>query len=168
MVPFSLRLTSPRRHPSTDSFSLVEMTLALGIFSFAIISVIGLMTVGLKASQESKEETLTATIAKNLSMKVQAHLFTNGVVAPSATNTFQPSTLVYYYDRFGLETTSAGDPQYQANVTISAPAPQLLNNISSSHLLGVKVDVGWPYTSGNPPNTNSYTYLIARPTDQGW
>lgn len=168
MVPFPLRLTSLRRHPATNSFSLVEMTLALGIFSFAIISVIGLMTVGLKASQESKEETLTATIAKNLSMKVQAHLYTNGVVAPSATNTFQPGTLTYYYDRFGLETTAVGDPQYQANVTISAPAPNLLNNISSRHLLGVKVDVGWPYAGGTPPNTNSYTYLIARPTDQGW
>jgi len=51
-------------------FSLVEVVLALGIFSFAIISVIGLMGSGIKISHDAVTESAKSRIFDHLSQLV--------------------------------------------------------------------------------------------------
>lgn len=45
------------------AFSLVEVVLALGVFGFVVLSIMGLFAVGLKTSRESEQEIQAATTA---------------------------------------------------------------------------------------------------------
>jgi uncharacterized protein (TIGR02598 family) len=72
--------------PSLDrwGFSLVEVVMALGIFSFVIISIIGLMGSGLKASQDSIRDSTQARIFEQVAPLVRA--ITNAATTNGATN----------------------------------------------------------------------------------
>ena len=93
------------------AFTLVEVAMALGIFAFAIIPVIGLMGTGLKISKESIDASTTANIYR----LTEAMLSTNASV--TSTN--------MYFSNEGEPTNAAG-AIYQANInpTITADAAQ--------------------------------------------
>lgn len=48
------------------AFSLIEVVIALGIFSFAIVAILGLFTVSLQTSRESEGEIQAASVASML------------------------------------------------------------------------------------------------------
>ena len=48
------------------AFSLVEVTLALGICAFVLVALLGLFSTGLRASRESEEQTQAANLASQL------------------------------------------------------------------------------------------------------
>lgn len=48
--------------PSHFGFSLVEVAIALGVFSFALLGVIGLLSVGIRSNQVSVEETRASAL----------------------------------------------------------------------------------------------------------
>lgn len=52
--------------PRCRAFSLVEVVLALGVFGFVVLSIMGLFAVGLKTSRESEQEIQAATAAATL------------------------------------------------------------------------------------------------------
>ena len=83
------------------AFTLVEVAMALGIFAFAIIPVIGLMGTGLKVSKESIDASTTANIYR----LTEAMLSTNAAV--TSTN--------MYFSNEGEPTNAAG-AIYQANI----------------------------------------------------
>jgi uncharacterized protein (TIGR02598 family) len=56
--------SSPRR--SERGFSLVEVTVAIGLFTFALIPILGLMSHGVTTLRDSVTETTKAGIAKAL------------------------------------------------------------------------------------------------------
>jgi uncharacterized protein (TIGR02598 family) len=60
------------QNPKFSAFSLVEVTLALGIVSFALISVLGLMPVGLKVVKNANEQAGAATVLSSLARAVRA------------------------------------------------------------------------------------------------
>lgn len=57
-------LTISRKH--RDGFSLVEVTLAIGLFAFALIPILGLMGHGMVTLRDSVADTTKAGIAKAL------------------------------------------------------------------------------------------------------
>lgn len=57
-------LPSLIRHPA--AFSLVEVVLALGLVSFCLLSVVGLLPVGLKAAKNANEESAAANALTQL------------------------------------------------------------------------------------------------------
>jgi hypothetical protein len=65
---FSSRL----RHSKFAAFSLVEVVLALGIFSFAIVAILGLFTVGLQTSRESDQEIRAADLTSSLFCRMRS------------------------------------------------------------------------------------------------
>jgi len=84
------------------AFTLVEVAMALGIFAFAIIPVIGLMGTGLKVSKESIDASTTANIYR----LAEAMLSTNAAV--TSTN--------MYFSNEGEGLTNAVGAIYQANI----------------------------------------------------
>lgn len=80
-----------------SGFSLVEVVLALGIMSFALMGIVGLLPVGLNHFRKAVDLTVQAQIAQALTADMQR--------APYAdiSNMAQPST--YYYDEEGNSTT---------------------------------------------------------------
>ncbi len=59
------------------AFSLVEVTLAIGIVSFAILSVLGTMSVGLSTVRDAKKDTTSAQIASQIGSGMSQTPFTN-------------------------------------------------------------------------------------------
>jgi len=69
-------------------FSLVEVVLALGIVSFAVMGIIGLFPVAMRSAQESQRETRAAVIAQQIFSDLKCFPGTNTflVRGPSASN----------------------------------------------------------------------------------
>ncbi|MGF1679020.1 MAG: hypothetical protein ACFCUX_07480 [Candidatus Methylacidiphilales bacterium] len=55
-----------------QAFSLIEIVLALGIMSFALVSILGLFPMALTTAAESKAETRIALIAQTLWAEIQS------------------------------------------------------------------------------------------------
>lgn len=51
-----------RRFPSRSAFSLVEVTLALGVAALCLLAVFGLLPIGLNSNQAAVQQTLAANI----------------------------------------------------------------------------------------------------------
>lgn len=66
-------------HPfSSPAFSLVEVTLALGIVSFALVAVIGLLPVGLKSIKNANEQAGAANVLNAIAESLRTASSTNG------------------------------------------------------------------------------------------
>src|ERR1700722_5171885 len=52
-------------------FSLVEITVALGIVSFALVAILALLPVGLGSARDSHEEAFAAQVLKSICCSVQ-------------------------------------------------------------------------------------------------
>ena len=76
-----------KRHPSSlilhplfsPAFSLVEVTLALGIVSFALVAVLGLLPVGLKSVKNANEQAGAANVLNAIAGTLRTASSTNGV-----------------------------------------------------------------------------------------
>jgi len=68
----ALRLT-PGRRIAREAFSLIEIVLALGIISFALVGILGLFPVAVKAAAESQQETQAALIARSIFDQLEAN-----------------------------------------------------------------------------------------------
>ncbi len=71
--------TVPRKFPTAPdplaAFSLVEITLALGIISFALVSVMALMPLGMKNLRSAIDTTVSAQITQSLVAETQQAKF---------------------------------------------------------------------------------------------
>jgi uncharacterized protein (TIGR02598 family) len=63
--------THNRRIRSRSGFSLIEVTLALGIMAFAAVAIMGLLPIGLTASQRSTSTTAAARLAAEVQSELQ-------------------------------------------------------------------------------------------------
>jgi uncharacterized protein (TIGR02598 family) len=116
------------------AFSLVEVTLSLGIAAFCLMAVFGLMPVGVQTNRNA----ISQTAATNIMAAVVADLR----ATPSASNTSvqfgitfgTPRTL--YFDGAGQGGTSLGaNSRYQVNITFPS---------SPTGLRYADVKVTWP------------------------
>ena len=94
------------------AFSLIEVTLALGLVSIAVLPVMGLLPGGLTTLRQSMNHTVETQI-------VQA------IAAQSVISPFSAlATGARYFDDEGFPVSSAADPRrrYTATVTVNPPA----------------------------------------------
>ena len=107
-----MHVASPRHllpRPSfrkAGGFTLVEVAMALGLFAFAIIPVIGMMGTGLCVSKDSIESSTLSQIFR------QAE-------ASAATNTDNAGTL--YFTRYGEQLASSSGAIYQMSFSNATP-----------------------------------------------
>lgn len=67
------RVTFPRAgFPDDAGFSLVEVTVAIAIFAFVVVGILGLLPTAMKMRAESAQETRAVLIAQELLASVQA------------------------------------------------------------------------------------------------
>ena len=93
--------------PRTAAFSLVEVVLALGVVSFGLVSLMGLLTVGLKTFRDAMTTTTESEISQQLSNQLQLASFS------ALENTNQSS--YYYFTEEGCA-TNAGSAIYSARI----------------------------------------------------
>jgi uncharacterized protein (TIGR02598 family) len=89
---------------SNTAFSLVEVTISLGLFAFVLVTLLGLMPVALKAGRDSLDMAAAVQMADGLAAKLQQ----DGTPPPAST--------MRYYDDEGTELTDPAQAIYQVRV----------------------------------------------------
>lgn len=131
------------------AFSLVELTLALGVAALCLIAVLGLMPVGVQTNRNANSQ----TAATNVMAAVLADLRSTPKANPTSAQfgiTFGTNTTLYL-DGSGQFTTSLGtNSRYQLNVTWSG----------STGLRYADVKVTWP-AAATPANARGLAEMFA-------
>ena len=148
-----------------SAFSLIEVTLAIGIIGFALIAIVGLIPVGLTSGRDAIDATRSSLIAQDAKARVESSLtiatFGGGDVALGP----------WFYDRDGVfvdvASTGYSSVLYRAEATIhgtwnSAPA-----NVDATVLRPVTIALGWPTDptthAAVGSNALSFTLYARRP-----
>jgi uncharacterized protein (TIGR02598 family) len=131
------------------AFSLVEVVLALGIFSFAILSILGLMATGLNTVKSSSTSMTIANISRNLRADLQATPFTSLTLN---------SSITYYFTDRGNPTTTPANAYYVAVLTPLAPTypGNAASVLTSANAFNITAKISYPYPINAQAITNSY------------
>lgn len=62
------------RRPSPSGFSLIEVTIALGIATFCLVALFALLPIGLNTNRDTIEQTIATSIAANIASDIRASL----------------------------------------------------------------------------------------------
>jgi uncharacterized protein (TIGR02598 family) len=132
-------------------FSLVEVVIAVGIISFSLIALMGLLPVGLKTLQESTDTTTQATVFQNIVMEAQQIDFST-LTNSALTNRF--------YDAEGHE-LGYYPTSYIYHATVFAPSntyiPAYPSPLISTNLKTLKVEIT---NITNPKKTNTFSAVL--------
>ena len=139
-----LRLLRPGKR---SAFSLVEVAFALAIFSFSMLTILGLMASGLSSADDSSRLTALANIQRLLRANLDATSYANVLSTTTPT----------YFTAAGYPTVqnpaSAVDaPYYSVSYTVSAPKNSLVVSPNSGKV--VQVAVSYPYPVNAPLSAN--------------
>jgi uncharacterized protein (TIGR02598 family) len=154
-------------------FSLVEVTLAIGIIGFAMLAIFALIPVGLNSGREAIDATHTGLISQDIQNRVRNSV-TNTTFSNASSVTLGP----WFYDRNGVFVDTSGAAAtrfasviYRADAVIhSTWDPQNLPpNVDSAVLRPVTSQLHWPVNSSdgsiigaNLPGA-TFTFYVRRP-----
>jgi uncharacterized protein (TIGR02598 family) len=157
----------PPVHKLLLAFSLVEVVIALGIISFAIIAIVGMLPVALKSSQDSMRETDATLIAQRIFSELKTGSSGNRSVTtdPSGTSNHMINLAANSINCLAF----TQDGTVQMHINTSAPNPSydfyaqisVFTNTGVANLSRVQIDITAPAAA--PPaarTTNSFTTLI--------
>ena len=180
-------MTTPRPPVRPDGFSLVEVTVAIGIFAFVIVGIIGLFPTALKIRAESALETRSSMIAQQLFSQVRSSTSISNVVVrdgPAFTGTITANLLTSvivmgYQSRttmpYWLYRTSPGAAWTNtggADADVIKSAQNDINTLArlsatavpgAKNLYQVNVDIrspaSLPLANTKPANFSTFVYL---------
>lgn len=142
-----MKVLIKKRYRNALAFSLVEVTLAIGLTAFCLTSLVGLFGVGLQASRQSTDDTTLSAAAVRLAsgMAVSADFF-------SATD-----VVTGYCDADGVVTDKTANRLYQYTIT-KIPGTSTPPGLPDS-LTRAKVTFSWPV----PANKYSNAFYVTLP-----
>ncbi len=141
----------------TAAFSLIEIVLAVGIISFALVGILGLFPVALEAAAESRQETQATFIAQQVFSGLSAPApFLPDVVgskqgkkADLRSNQNNPPL---YFGQDGEQLSGSADALYEARVEWIANQP-------SDGLTRVDLTVITPANLGSNASASEYPFV---------
>lgn len=135
------------RH-SPSAFSLVEMVISLGIVSFAMLGIFGMIPVGLSNFRTAQQLTVESSIVQGIASELQR---------TDAANLVSESL---YFDEQGRAVAGSGDSMLTYTVNVSAPQDLDADNlVSKDAARSVLVSVRH---RAHPGVTNSYSLIVPR------
>lgn len=154
--------------PEITAFSLVEVTLALGVAAFCLIAVLGLLPTSLKTQQASIQQTTANSIISQIFSDLRADLrLPPGLASHETEDGFQPplhghwlqmlTPDTLYFTQEGKPVNNAQDiPVFKATITYSRVSP--IGNTSLAN-----ITVSWPADPNQPGAVpaGSVTTLVA-------
>ena len=158
------------KNQSTNGFSLVEVSVALGIVAFALIAILGLVPVGMKSARDAENDTRSSLIAQDAYNRIRAKMTINN--DPSSPNFFTsyPSgqASFFYYSDAGIPSTNG-----LSKVAFSGDTPAAYASVAGTNdYYRAKVVVsqmaapsGTPYPASDP---RSGTDLLCATVEIGW
>jgi len=141
----SLRL---RAFAGASAFSLVEIMVALGIFSFVIVAIMGTMTVALNSTRDSEMKLRAAHVGTAIMGCLKANTTNTNIPAvffpygEYAKLTDLPGTVEFsniFVDRQGLKVSSATDPNAAFRL-----AWRMTRDAEMTNLVYCYLDLTWP------------------------
>lgn len=131
------------------AFSLVEVILALGVVSFAVMAILGLLPTGLSTLRASMNQTVEAQIVRSIGAQA--------VITP-----FNDLTSQSYFTDEGLP-TNAANAYYTVNVTPEAPVfPGSANGDEiTNSLAALEIEIIARPNPAAPGKTNFYSLQVA-------
>jgi hypothetical protein len=112
-------------------FSLIEVTIALGVFAFAMIPIIGLVSSGMKSLRGSMDEGVRGEIVRKVVAEAGRVPYTN-------LWTFSGS--LFYFDDEGVQQTNSNALTiFVASNTVAPPPLLITTNTNIAQLLKVTV-----------------------------
>ncbi|MBA3542885.1 MAG: hypothetical protein H0T83_00340 [Chthoniobacterales bacterium] len=130
-----------------SGFSLVELTLAIGVAAFCLLGVMALFPTSLITNQKTFQQTADTSLARAVVADLQATALTSstspryGITIP-ATGTATHSIFLQEDGTAGAQDADAvpsNNPKYRATITFYAPT-----NTSQKSATGVRVLLTWP------------------------
>ena len=100
----------------TFSFSLVELTLAIGVAAFCLIAVFGLLPVGVQTNQAAISQTAAASILSAVVVDLRATPGASDTSAQFGIN-FASSSQTLYFGEDGRSISAADGPRYRLTIT---------------------------------------------------
>ena len=142
-------------------FSLVELVLAIGIVSFAFLSLFALLPAGLTIFRQSMDTTIGSQIVHRIINEAQQTDYPTLIAVPASER---------YFDDQGNEVETIADSIYTVEITVTAPTT--LPNASTPDSTSLATMVvkfannpghrSAPFDAGNPIPYAVYTALIAK------
>jgi uncharacterized protein (TIGR02598 family) len=145
------KLSSDRKNAS--AFTLIEVVFSLGICSFALVGMLGLMAVGLTTLRQSMDYNTETVITQQLSGEAQVLDYSNITNSSSSYRlNFQNNR---YFDEYGAELTNSPVPAnyvYMASLTVTnCQLPGMTANSPVAQELIFQIS-----TPRHPGSVNSY------------
>jgi uncharacterized protein (TIGR02598 family) len=116
----------------SHGFSLIEVTLALGIFAFAMIPIIGLVSSGMKSLRGSMDDAVRGEIVRKVVAEAGRVPYTN-------LSTAFNNRLFYFDDEGVQQASSNAQTIFVASNSIANPPVLLTTNTDIAQLLRVTV-----------------------------
>lgn len=146
-------------------FSLVEVTIAIGVIGFAFIAIVGLLPVGTRSGAEAIDATRAALIAKDVQARARA------AVSFTMFSTNADVTLpTFFYDREGeyVGNSVTGASIYRVDAKVHGTwSTNLPPNVDSTVLRPVTVQLRWPVNPSDGSvlgaNVSSFSFYVRRP-----
>ncbi len=156
-----------KKNPDS-AFSLVEVTLALGVAAFCLLAIFGLLPVGLQSNQTSVEQTAAAGIARTILSDLRSTTplttgtsprFSFKIPAAGGTASGNTPQMVYFTEDGNTigtgivgnaATVSGTTTRYLASVGFTPPTPA-----SNRTTTAVRVLITWPALA-NGSNTTAW------------
>jgi uncharacterized protein (TIGR02598 family) len=152
------------RHNTTNAgFSLIEVVIALGIFSFCIVAIVGLLPVGMNSVRSVSNENNAIHIASSIegiwqvapinSKITITNLITNLLVTNASSGNYSAD---YFFNEFGEETASAG-ASLKMNYNVRTNSPPLTNAYT------LNMTFSWPPGASTSYQTvREFSYTISK------
>lgn len=153
-----------RNNTANAGFSLIEVVIAIGIFAFCIVAIIGMLPVGMNSVRSVSNENNAIHIATSIegiwevaptnSTITITNFITNLLVTNASTGNYSTN---YFFNEFGEQVDTVG-ASVKMNYTVRTnPAPM-------TNAYSVNMTFSWP---PNAPNTNyqtvrEFSYTISK------
>jgi uncharacterized protein (TIGR02598 family) len=147
------------RHHSKAAFSLVEVTLALGVASFSLISMVALLPLGLNNAQSATMQTGAMNIIAAVAADIR--ITPAGTTASPRFGINPVSTTTLFFTGAGTSTTKTQSPIYQAVIQQAVP-PTGTPTVSGTM---EHITVTWPPLAPPSSFTGSVEVMVSLPQD---
>jgi uncharacterized protein (TIGR02598 family) len=148
----------PAKTVTLNGFSLVEITMALGLVSCFVLVILGLLPVGLRTIQDSAVQYGTANIGQQVVSELQRMPF-----SPSSDNKNYAITVLDgrtdYFSREGVKMSKAEESFFTVQYSLDDPSVPGATATYHSNLQMVRATI---HLSQNSQPINVLSFLIAK------
>ena len=133
--------------PRPAGFSLVEVTLALGVAGFCLLAVFALLPMGVQTNQAAFSQTAATTILSDVSADLRGASQSNansvtspmyGIVVPASGSSNTTAQTLYFDGQGGFSTAIQTGSRYRLALTFPAPSS------NAPYATCANIKISWP------------------------